>query len=89
VWQLNERSFDRCALQSIMEANEEIGYTGMAVKSIDMYLHVLTGCYEYIDGEWRNPNRIRQSRTLNRKNDGPLEGRRSGTIWPPLAQFLH
>ena len=43
--------FDRCALQWIVDANEETGYTGMAVMSIDMYLHVLAACYEYTDGD--------------------------------------
>ena len=46
MWQLDERSFDRSALQWIMGANEEIGHTGMAVMAIDMYLLVLAGCRE-------------------------------------------
>jgi hypothetical protein len=61
----------------------------MIVEAADMHLHDFHHGHEYTYEKWRNRNRITQTLTFNRKNDGPLEGRRSATLWPPLAQFLH
>jgi len=59
----------------------------MVVKAADMYLRDFSHGHEHTYEEWRNRNRVSLTLTINRKNDGPLKGRRSETFRPPLAHF--